>query len=72
MNAIRIKRHIDSETLTLPEISALIGKDVEIIFLEDEKSPTAKPIKGKFSDSAGMFPDIDEDAILQLREISKI
>jgi len=35
MNAIRIRKHLDSATLVLPELQPLVGKDVEIIVLED-------------------------------------
>jgi len=35
MNAIRISTHLDSEHLYLPEIRPLVGKDVEIIVLEE-------------------------------------
>jgi hypothetical protein len=35
MNAIRIHKQIDSETLHLPELRPLIGKRVEIIVLEE-------------------------------------
>jgi hypothetical protein len=34
MNAIRIHKRVDSETLHLPELKSLIGKTVEIIVLE--------------------------------------
>lgn len=34
MKTIRIERHLDSATLHLPELAALIGKDVEIIVRE--------------------------------------
>lgn len=40
MHAIRIHRYIDSETLRLPELKELIGKDVEIVVLEE---PTSSP-----------------------------
>jgi hypothetical protein len=33
MNALRIHTRIDSDTLRLPELRALIGQDVEIIVL---------------------------------------
>jgi hypothetical protein len=33
MNALRIRTHIDSETLHLPDLKQVIGKDVEIIVL---------------------------------------
>lgn len=35
MNAIRIRRRVDSETLHLPELKDLVGKTVEIIILEE-------------------------------------
>ncbi len=35
MNAIRIRKHLDSETLHLPELRELVGKTVEIIVLEE-------------------------------------
>lgn len=34
MTTIRVKRHIDSETVHLPELRPLIGKEVEIIVVE--------------------------------------
>jgi hypothetical protein len=40
MNAVRIRRKLDSETLVLPELKPLIGKTVEIIVLE-EAGPVA-------------------------------
>jgi len=39
MHAIRIHRYINSETLQLPELKELIGKDVEIVVLEEPTSP---------------------------------
>jgi hypothetical protein len=38
MNAIRIRRKIDSETLHIPELRPMIGHEVEIIVLEDRPS----------------------------------
>ena len=35
VNAIRIRKHIDSDTPYLPELRALIGKTVEIIILDE-------------------------------------
>ena len=31
---VRVKRHLDSETVHLPEVRALIGHDVEIVVRE--------------------------------------
>ena len=54
MNAIRIKRHLDSETLRLPELKPLIGRDVEIIVLEEirrlAKPAKKKPVKKRFEE----------------------
>ena len=36
MNAIRIRKTLDSETLQLPELKGLLGRAVEIIILEEE------------------------------------
>jgi hypothetical protein len=38
MNAIRIRKKIDSETIHIPELRPMIGRDVEIIVLEDRPS----------------------------------
>ena len=38
MNAIRIRKKIDSETLHIPELRPMIGHEVEIIVLEDQPS----------------------------------
>lgn len=37
MEAIRIKKTVNSETLQLPELKRWIGKDVEIILLVDSE-----------------------------------
>jgi hypothetical protein len=70
MNAVRIRRKLDSDTLQLPELRPLIGKNVEIIVL-DESTPTILPGAGD-SDSA-MRPvadleDYDFDAYRRQRE----
>jgi hypothetical protein len=35
MDVIRIKTHLNSETLTLPELKPLVGHDVEIVVREE-------------------------------------
>jgi hypothetical protein len=37
LNSIRIHRKLESDTLHLPELKPLIGKDVEIIVQEEQK-----------------------------------
>jgi hypothetical protein len=39
MNAIRIRKTIDSDTLHVPELKDMIGRDVEIIVLEEPAAP---------------------------------
>ncbi len=43
MNAIRIRTTVRGETLRLPELKRLIGKDVEIIVLEDVAASVQEP-----------------------------
>jgi hypothetical protein len=38
LNSVRIRRKLESETLHLPELKPLIGKNVEIIVQEEQKS----------------------------------
>lgn len=33
-NVVRIKRHLDSETIHLPELREMVGHDVEIVVRE--------------------------------------
>lgn len=54
MNAIRIKRYLDSGTLQLPELQPMVGRNVEIIILEDFPSgepSTARPAWGSLKGS---------------------
>jgi hypothetical protein len=41
MNVIRIRTRIESDTLHLPELREMIGKDVEILVLEEVSSSGA-------------------------------
>jgi len=47
MNAIRITTHLESETLYLPELGPLVGKDVEIIVLEDLGARKDEPVQAE-------------------------
>ena len=42
MNAIRVRKRVESETLHLPELKDLVGKTVEIIILEDAAAPVPR------------------------------
>jgi len=45
MKAIHIHKHLDSETVTLPELKPLIGKDVEIIVIEERLGEKRPPLR---------------------------
>ena len=40
MNAIRLRRRVDSDTLHLPELNEMLGRTVEIIILDDTPVPS--------------------------------
>ena len=73
MEAIKIQKKIDSETLHIPELKRFIGKFVEIILLEAPSSESAQ-MKGDIKEfiSAVNQIDIDENAVQRLREKSLI
>lgn len=73
MEAIRVQRTIDSETLYLPELKRFIGKNMEIILLEvpaKEQVEIKRDIRKFIEASTGI--NIDEKAIEQLREKSMV
>jgi hypothetical protein len=45
MNAVRIRRRLESDTLYMPELKPLVGKMVEILVLE-EAAPAITPGTG--------------------------
>lgn len=71
MNAVRIHRKVESETLHLPELRSMIGKQVEIIVMEE---PTPAGPTGDLSilESIAGRDLIDPDALKQLRDASMI
>jgi len=71
MNAVRIRKRVDSDTLHLPELRAMIGKDVEIIVLEEPAAQAASQDLTAVHEAAGKI-DLDWDAIEHLRDISKL
>jgi hypothetical protein len=60
MNAIRIRKTIDSETLQLPELKRFLGRAVEIIVLEEETASAIRPGTGDW--------EAAEKAARELRE----
>jgi hypothetical protein len=51
MNAIRIRKKLDSDTLHLPELRPLLGQTVEIIVLQEEL-PAIRPGTGDWDAAA--------------------
>ncbi len=70
MNAIKCNMIIESETITIPELSQFIGKQVEIILIEDSGSQQ----RGSISKLRKLKNrvDFDEAAVTSLREVSLI
>ena len=69
MTTIRIHTRLESDTLTLPELKPMLGMDVEIVVRP--RAPMSKKKISAFLD-AGKNINIDLDAIMELREASKI
>ena len=72
MNSVRIRRKLESETLHLPELKPLIGKNVEIIVQEEQK-PTILAGTGDWQAAARAAQELrdtgyDFDAWRQQRE----
>ena len=73
MNAIRINTQIDSEILRLPEIRPLIGKNVEIIVLEEwPQADQGGVVHGRYNDFLALAGKnvVDPSALNELRSAS--
>jgi hypothetical protein len=71
MMSIHIRKHLDSETLYLPELRPLIGKIVEIIVREETPAPPGISPYDAFFALAGQDV-VDPDAYKRLRAASMI
>jgi hypothetical protein len=71
MNAIRVRKKIDSETVHLPELRPFVGKTVEIIVREDLAAPasTEEDWEAWFA-SAAKAP-VDPELYKQYREFDR-
>ena len=58
MTAIRIRRKLDSETLFLPELHPLVGKNVEITVTETSSVPQVTPGAGDFAALTALVEEI--------------
>lgn len=70
MNSIRIETHIDSETLFLPQLRPLLGKDVEIVVHERTAAVIRPPVEEWAAVQAAVLglEDYDADAYRRIRE----
>lgn len=59
MTAIRIRKKLDSETLHLPELRPLLGRNVEIVVHETVESP-AVPGTGDWDAAARAAQELQE------------
>jgi hypothetical protein len=62
MDAIHVNQKLESETLYLPQVRPLIGKDVEIIVRESQTSPS--------TDNGASPREKWEAALAQLRDVN--
>jgi len=69
MATIQIHTRIESETVTLPELRAMVGRDVKIT-VEEETPADRKDFLAALDALRGI--DFDEEAFWRLREVSKI
>jgi hypothetical protein len=66
MIAKKMKRHLDSDVVRLSGVEALMGKDVEIIVLEDTSAQQSadaglrKRIRGSAKGKVWVSPDFDK------------
>ena len=76
MTTIRLRTRLDSNTVQIPELDTMIGKDVEMIIdVKEVSEPRRQPDFRAFFDAAKNPPvDLDalEKAVNELREISTI
>lgn len=73
MNAIRIRTTIASETLTLPELREFVGREVEIIVLEEQPEFVQLETEETFFGLAPPEPTPEERErnLAALRELAK-
>lgn len=68
MKVTKVRIKVDSEDVHIPELKKFIGKTVEMIITEVK--PENRKME-RFFEAAGKI-EIDEEAIRQWREVSKL
>jgi len=74
VNAIRIRKKLESVTLHLPELQALVGKTVEIIVVEENGAAAEQQPPSRYDAFFALAGHdvVDPDAYKQLRAASMI
>lgn len=63
---VSVRRHVESETVHIPELAGMIGKNVQIIVVEESES-SLSPIDLSALDRVAGRIDLDFQAIEDLR-----
>ena len=74
MQTIRLLMEVNSENIHIPELRKFMGKRVEMIIVETPLTLLSEKKNGKmarFLEAAGRI-EIDEQAVRQFREVSKL
>lgn len=74
MNAIRLRKRLDSHVLDLPELRPMVGRSVEIIVLDDQEPLQTQSGRRDLSalDEVIRRDAIDTDAVETLRRESRV
>jgi hypothetical protein len=70
MEAIRYFTRVQSDTICIPDLKDLLGRDVEIIVIDNQKKAPEQGL-GPFFSLAGNI-DLDEETITGTRQDSMI
>jgi len=72
MNALRIRKRLDVPIPELPELTPLIGKDLEIIVLEETAAVPDPHAKGSFWNSKTAQELADERGVKPIQSIEQL
>ena len=72
MNSIRIKRKIESETLTLPEVKPFVGREVEIQISEAPRMPATMADWDAYFAKYGPDTELDPEIYKRQREFDRL